>query len=174
MIVREDPSMNQRHFVIHALPIFLALLLAACEGIDRSVETPTIVESPAMAQQLLGTRPISLQSISWEDFGEAKVTGSAYGRIYIRGEQRDPATGNYLLIDGAFTRISSRTLDFVGLIEIRVDHLNGGKPYRRDGAYQFSLFRDRRFWRLVQMENPDDAIDYVDIYFDMYAAKSSQ
>jgi hypothetical protein len=159
-----------RNLLPSARAVVLGLLLTACTIVDPDDLAVTALEDPAVARQLLGVHPLSLQWISWDDFGEARVT-RGQGRYYITGEQRD-ASGNYLRIDGAFTRISTRSLGFVGVIEIRVDHLNGGEPYRRDGAYHFELYGDRRFWRLTEMENPDGAVDYVDIYFDEAASRA--
>ena len=152
---------------IGVLLSIVPILLWSCSTLDRGRST-----NPH-EKRLLGKRPISLQWISWDDFGEATVKRSESG-LTIKGEQRGSGDGSsdYLQIDGLITNVTASAFGFDGVIETRVSHNNGGEPYRREGTYTFRLYGNRGFWRLVEMDNPDGIVDYVDIFFDMQAAKA--
>ena len=138
-------------------------------------EEATEIHSPSMAKQLLGRRPLSLQWISWDNFGEATVREDSTGKYQISGEQRGLGEDgdDYVKIQGSVLRVEDESFVFDGTIQIRVSHINGGDPYLREGKQEFRLYGNRRFWRLVDMDNGYGSVDYVDIYFDMKAAKAS-
>ena len=131
-----------------------------------------MIESPTMADELRGRHPLSLQWISWDDFGRATVRKVA-GTYVLSGEQRSIESSDYLKIDGSVTRITDTSFFFEGTIEIRVSFINGGEPYRREGEQEFRLYGNRRFWRLVAMDNGFGSVDYVDIFFDHEAAEAT-
>ena len=166
--------MNKSEWLV--LNIVCGALLVATSGCATTVKRPsalTEIQSSAMAKQLLGTRPLSLQWISWNDFGHATVRNIA-GRYVISGKQRHTGISNdYIKIDGTIPLITDTAFDFDGTIEIQVSHINGGKPYKREGRQRFRLYGNRRFWRLAAMVNEFGSFDYVDIYFDRKAAKAS-
>jgi len=128
-----------------------------------------------MAEQLLGRRPISLQWISWEDYGSADVTRAKDGTLRIKGGQtsQEPGNDDYLRIDGHITRVTETGFSFDGEIESRVSYISDGQMYRRTGPQEFFLYRNRGFWRLRDMENAEGSVDYVDIYFDLETARAS-
>lgn len=128
-----------------------------------------------MAKRLQGRHPISLQWISWQDYGSADVIRSSDGVIRLVGEQRSSAAANndYLRIDGRITRITDTGFLFDGVIECRVSYILDGEPYRRTGPQEFFLYGDRGFWRLRDMKNEEGSVDYVDIYFDLETARAS-
>ena len=68
-------------------------------------------------------------------------------------------------IDGTITSIDAKEFAFSGNITTQVSHINEGKPCVREGEFTFKITGKRRYWRLLQMDNPCDPVtDYVDIY----------
>ena len=69
-------------------------------------------------------------------------------------------------IDGEITRIEAKSFTFVGKIETSVSHINGGEVCLREGEMTFRITGTRKYWRLMQMDNPcSEVTDYVDIFF---------
>jgi hypothetical protein len=129
---------------------------------DRTQKTE--VRNTAAKTKLLGAHRLSLQWISWDYFGKAVVTERG-GTLYLRGEQKARKGDDYLRIDGIITMVDKQSFGFKGTIVMRVSHINGGKPCRREGEMNFAIRGNRRYWRLQQMDNPcDTATDYVDIF----------
>lgn len=127
----------------------------------------TVVNNAKAKQMLLGRHLVSLQWISWDYFGRANVT-QRRGVLYLKGEQkgRGESSGDYLKIDGVVTRVDAKEFKFDGKITVRVSHINGGAPCEREGEMTFRITGKRKYWRLMEMDNPcDTATDYVDIYF---------
>jgi hypothetical protein len=77
---------------------------------------------------------------------------------------------NYLKIDGNLTIIGAKTLEFEGVIDVRVDYIDNGKPYIRDGKQLFTISGKRKYWRMhSSMSRPDGeytVLDYIDIHFE--------
>ncbi len=143
----------------------LLLGFVSCASLDTTPEDPQVA-------RLLGTRPLALQWISWDDFGEATVTRSGSGPLRIRGEQRGVGNEDYLTIDGTIREVTETGFTFEGTIVTKVSHNNGGEPFTREGVYHFGRYHDRGFWRLVEMENPEGHVDYVDIFDSLETAKA--
>jgi len=113
---------------------------------------------------LLGEHLLSLQWISWDRFGKAVVT-EQNGVLSIKGEQKSEKNDDYVSIDGIVTKVGAGEFSFTGTIITKVYHINGGKPCKREGEMLFRMTGKRRYWRLVQMDNPCESVtDYVDIY----------
>ena len=119
-------------------------------------------------KNILGKHMCSLQWISWKQFGSVTISqDSDTGIIYIKGGQKSKTNSDYLEIDGTLTVINPLHLQFKGEITTCVYHINGGKPVKRKGTYNFTVAGQRRYWRMQEMGNPEDqCCDYVDIYFD--------
>ena len=67
----------------------------------------------------------------------------------------------------AYIVLNPLHLQFNGQIITCVEHINDGKPVKREGTYNFTVASQRRYWRMQEINNPkDDCCDYVDIYFD--------
>ena len=116
-------------------------------------------------RMLLGTHRFSLQWISWDYFGRA-VVSERDGTLYIKGEQKQRRGGDYLRMDGHITEVSAKEFKFTGVVELRVSHINGNKPCKREGELTFAIKGNRRYWRMQEMDSPcDTATDYVDIFF---------
>ncbi len=125
----------------------------------------TTVTDPVAARMLLGRHMLSLQWISWDYFGAATVTNRR-GIYSVKGEQKGRGSTDFVTIDGTITRIDAKEFAFDGKIVLQVSHINGGQPCERSGEFTFKITGKRKYWRLMQMDNPCDAVtDYVDIYF---------
>ena len=135
--------------------------MAACAAAQQATE----IKDSNAARMLLGRHKLSLQWISWDYFGAANVTNK--GGVYrIKGEQKGRGNTDFVTVDGAITSISAKEFAFDGKIVIQISHINGGKPCIRQGAMTFRITGKRKYWRLMEMDNPcDQATDYVDIYF---------
>ena len=128
-------------------------------------QTKTDINNAAAAKMLLGKHKLSLQWISWDYFGVAAVK-NVRGVYSINGEQKGRGNRDFVTIDGSITRINAKEFVFEGKIVSQISHINGGQPCEREGEFTFKITGKRKYWRLMQMDNPCDAVtDYVDIYF---------
>jgi hypothetical protein len=132
---------------------------------SNSVADKTVIKDPAAKAKLLGQHKLSLQWISWDYFGKAIVTDTK-GVMRVKGEQKSRKDDDYLKVDGFITLVDTKEFKFNGTIIMRVSHINGGEPCKREGEMTFRITGNRKYWRLQEMDNPcDQATDYVDIFF---------
>ncbi|HEX8183687.1 MAG TPA: hypothetical protein VF747_03020 [Blastocatellia bacterium] len=125
----------------------------------------TVIKDNEAKARLLGEHRLSLQWISWDYFGKARVTESG-GTLYLAGEQKARKGSDLLTIEGFITEVAATEFKFNGTIITRVEINNGGKPCERKGEMTFRITNNRRYWRLKEMESPcEDIVDYVDIFF---------
>ena len=125
----------------------------------------TDINNAAAAKMLAGKHKLSLQWISWDYFGTATVKNT-HGAYSIKGEQKGQGNTDFVTIDGSITRIDAKEFTFDGKIVLQISHINGGQPCERKGEFTFKITGKRKYWRLMQMDNPcDEVTDYVDIYF---------
>lgn len=140
--------------------ITLAVLAVSAAGQER-----TDVNDAAAAKMLVGRHKLSLQWISWDYFGSANVTNSR-GVYRIKGDQKGRGNNDFVKIDGVIKSIDVKEFVFEGTIITQISHINGGQPCTRDGEFTFKITGKRKYWRLMQMDNPCDPVtDYVDVYF---------
>ncbi len=146
--------------------IFAGLLILVSQRVSVFAQDKTIVNSESAKKMLLGKHRFALQWISWDYFGTALVTDKK-GVLYLKGEQKGRgASGDFLTIDGTLTQIDEKEFTFSGKIVTKVTHLNEGKPCPREGEMTFAITKNRRYWRLRDMQNPcEDVLDYVDVFF---------
>ena len=129
-----------------------------------SAQEKTVVNDANAEKMLRGKHLLSLQWISWNHFGSAAVAVRK-GVYYLKGEQKLRGGSDYVKIDGVIAEINAKDFKFDGVIEMRISHINGGAPCKREGAMTFAVTGKRKYWRLQEMTNPcDEATDYVDIY----------
>ncbi|MGO1242945.1 MAG: hypothetical protein ACTJHT_08650 [Sphingobacterium sp.] len=150
-------------------------------------ETPTVIDeidSQVLAQDSIvpekahsntvtpfkireGKHNISLQWISWDNLGEAEIKSFENNTYRIDGEQTDPKNGDYLKIHGTLEPISEKELKFVGTVATKSASVNRGEPCVKEGEQQFLSTKNRKYWRMQDMENCEGGmvVDYVDIYF---------
>jgi len=117
---------------------------------------------------LVGDHLISLQWISWKNFGTATITKTEVAGVYkITGIQINKHNTDYLKISGTLKPNSEQQLTFNGTIETKISFINHGNPCLREGTYTFRATGERKYWRLKEMNNPcrkDNLVDYIDIY----------
>ncbi|WP_109852290.1 hypothetical protein [Aquimarina sp. AU58] len=116
---------------------------------------------------MVGNHYLSVQWISWDYFGTAKIEKTDNDNVYtIEGHQNSKENSDFLKIKGTITPRSAKHLVFNGTIETQVDFINNGKPCKREGEFNFKVKGNRKYWRLQEMNNPcSEVTDYVDIYF---------
>ena len=142
--------------------VFLALAMFA---VSAAAQERTDVNNAAAAKMLLGRHKLSLQWISWDYLGTANVTNMR-GVYRVKGEQKGRGNTDFVKIDGVIKSIEAKEFVFEGTIVSQISHINGGQPCTRDGEFTFKITGKRKYWRLMQMDNPCDPVtDYVDIYF---------
>jgi hypothetical protein len=125
----------------------------------------TVIKDNAAKTMLMGEHRLSLQWISWDYFGKAKVT-DINGTLFLTGEQKARKGADHLKIDGIITEVAAKEFKFKGTIITSVEINNGGKPCERKGEMTFIIKGNRKYWRLKEMENPcEEIVDYVDIFF---------
>lgn len=125
----------------------------------------TDIKDRVAAAMLLGKHRLSLQWISWDYFGVATVVNKS-GVYSIKGEQKGRGNSDLVKIDGTIKSIGTKEFVFDGTIVTQVSHINGGNACTREGELTFKITGTRKYWRLMQMDNPCDGVtDYVDIFF---------
>jgi hypothetical protein len=145
--------------------IIISGILVIVVGAGSTFAQKTVIRDQAAGRLLLGRHKLALQWISWDYFGTATVTGRK-GVFFVKGEQKQRGGNDFLRIDGKITRVEKTSFTFVGTIETRVSHINNGQVCTRDGEMTFRITGKRKYWRLMQMDNPCDPVtDYVDIFF---------
>jgi len=143
----------------------LLLLMLFLLAVPALAQEQTQVNDAAAARMLLGRHMLSLQWVSWDYFGSATVTKSE-GVYSIKGEQKGRGSTDFLKIDGTIKSIDAKEFVFEGTIVTQVSHINGGAQCTREGEFTFKITGKRKYWRMLQMDNPCDPVtDYVDIYF---------
>ena len=139
----------------------LLLILA----VPSFAQEKTKINDAKTKAMLLGRHKLSLQWISWDNFGIATVT-EKLGIIGIEGQQKGRGNGDLLTIEGMIVSVDAKQFVFEGTIVTKVSHINSGKPCVRQGDFTFKATGKRRYWRMQEMDNPCDGVtDYVDIYF---------
>lgn len=147
--------------------MFITLGVTLAEARQKSAIAPskTVVKDAGAKRMLLGAHRLSLQWISWDYFGRAVVT-EKNGALYLKGEQKARKGTDYLRVEGVITEVSAKEFKFDGVVDMRIEHINGGKPCKREGELTFAIKGNRRYWRMQEMDSPcDTATDYVDIFF---------
>ena len=145
--------------------IFPTLLILVAFTVSVFAQQKTVVNDVKAKQMLLGKHMFSLQWISWDYFGTAVVTNKN-GIFYLKGEQKERKGSDFVKIDGVITEINERDFKFDGEIVMQISHINNGEPCTREGEMTFAITKNRKYWRLQEMDNPcDEATDYVDIFF---------
>ena len=140
----------------------LLLVLVLCG--QAASQQQTNINDQEAARMLLGRHMFSLQWVSWDRFGTATVANRK-GVYRLTGEQKN-AGGDLVKIDGVITSIDEKEFGFNGTIVTQVSHINSGAECVREGEFTFRITGKRKYWRLMQMENPCDPVtDYVDIFF---------
>lgn len=125
----------------------------------------TVVNDAKARTMLLGRHKLSLQWISWDYFGAANVTNRG-GVLYLKGEQKQRGGTDFVRINGKITEINAKSFVFDGRVVTQVSHINGGQPCERTGEMTFKITGSRKYWRLMEMDNPCEGVtDYVDIFF---------
>jgi hypothetical protein len=145
--------------------LLILALIAASSFQFVSAQSKTVVNDVAAKKMLIGKHKLSLQWISWKAFGVATVKEKR-GVFYLSGEQKKRGGSDFVKIDGVIVEINPNDFVFEGKIITQVNYINGGKPCQREGQMAFKITGKRKYWRLMEMNNPcDEAADYVDIYF---------
>lgn len=117
-------------------------------------------------EELLGRHGFSLQWVSWEHPGEAYVR-YIDGMLRIVGEQRNTENNSYVAIDGIIKYVDGKKFIFSGEIVTKAPFANNNMPCVREGEMAFVAPQNRRYWRLVDIDNPcSELVDYVDVFFD--------
>lgn len=145
--------------------IFAVFLTFGMFGFSAFGQEKTTVDNAKAETMLLGKHKLSLQWISWDYFGAAKVTKND-GVYYLKGEQTQRDGTDFVKVDGVITEISAKKFSFNGTITMQISHINNGEPCERTGDMIFKITGKRKYWRLQEMNNPCEGVtDYVDIYF---------
>ena len=146
---------------------YFGIKLADLKQDERGHYIMTDQQRETFIKNILGKHMCSLQWISWKDFGSVSISYGADNLLYVKGGQKSKTNEDFLEMYGTLTVLNPLHLQFNGQIFTRVEHINNGKPVKREGTYNFTVAGQRRYWRMQEMNNPKDGYcDYVDIYFD--------
>lgn len=117
---------------------------------DESFETP----------DLSGKHSLTLQWISWEKPGTIHFTKTGENTYKVIGRQE--INKQYVSVKGTVTQLSHDELEFDGTI---ITKTNFDGRCEKNGKQIFLSTKNRKYWRLQNMQNCNGAVDYVDIYF---------
>ena len=137
----------------------------AAQAQDTTSSNAPAAKKVGNEQSLLGKHMFSLQWLLFEKpkYGTANITRKNTG-LYI--DARHEVNGDYAVLKGDLTVISSSEFTVNGELVTRVGHINSGKECPRIGTFTFKATGKRKYWRMQEMENPCDSVaDYVDVYF---------
>lgn len=151
--------------------ILAAALPASAQQVERkhvhgeailSAADNTEVKDQAALARLLRSSGMTLQWIGWDKRGpiKAKWDGNV---VHISGRQAGP-NGGLVRIEGDVVAIEKDYFIFRGTILI-LDAPDMNRICDRTGNYEFRITKNRKYWRLQQMEACGGLTDYVDIYF---------
>jgi hypothetical protein len=144
--------------------IFAIFLTVTMFGFSAFAQK-TVVNDAKAKTMLLGRHKLSLQWISWDYFGAATVTNKG-GMLYLKGEQKQRGGNDFVRVDGTITEINAKDFKFDGTIVMQIKDINNGEPCERNGEMTFKITGARKYWRLMEMDNPCEGVtDYVDIFF---------
>lgn len=120
--------------------------------------------------ELAGRHQLSLQWISWQNFGYIDFVKLKNNTYKVEGFQdgkksKSECKNCYLKITGTIKKISDRALSFKGIIESSVSYIQQGKPYIKKGTFIFKATGNRKYWRCQNMKGCKESTDYIDIYF---------
>lgn len=146
----------------------LLLALLSCS----SAFAQTLIEDPAMGDQLMGEHVFNLQ---WIDNppGLARVTEPVKGELQLEAAQEN-AKGDVASVKGRITKVTAKTFELEGTVTTKVSYVNGGQPCVKNGRFTFRVTGTRNYWRLKEMENCEGnrVVDYVDVFFARPKAKA--
>lgn len=127
---------------------------------------PDKVEDPEEPLIRLGRHDFTLHWISWDRPGQVNIEAAENGWHPVSGSQRD-GKGNFVSINGELQVINPLELRFRGVILTKVETINNGDTCTRTGDKKFLSTKNRKYWRLQEMENCEGGrlVDYIDIYF---------
>jgi hypothetical protein len=156
---------TDRNKTIMLKKLTLILIVVSCLTLAVFAQPKTIVNNARAKSMLLGRHRLALQWVSWNYFGTATVAERA-GVLTLKGEQRQRGGTDFVRVDGRIVAINARDFVFDGTIVTQISHINGGAPCTREGEMTFKITGTRKYWRLMEMTNPCDAVtDYVDVFF---------
>ena len=142
--------------------IVTCALLSSC--VPQTDGPQALIHDSKAALKLAGKHEFSLQWISWDDFGVATVTKER-GMWRIVGRQDSQENDDFMTIDGVITEIDTHEFKFEGTIVTRIHHIAGGEVVTRTGPKTFRMTRGRPYWRMMEMNNPEDGVvDYIDVF----------
>ena len=163
--------------------LLASLLLAFPGNIDakkkttrKKAQTENTAGLTALERKVVGKHLLTLQWISWKNYGSVTIKKEADGTLSCKGEQlavncRDSEqeckdNGDYVKLDGTIEIVDKDHLVFTGQIREKIFHINKGQEVLRDGTFNFVTKENRHYWRMQEMTNPaDECVDYIDIFF---------
>lgn len=154
---KENDSL--KNVVLHLQPPVIPDTIAKLEDVSTKSK-PNYSAFP-------GEHALTLQWISWNDPGSVTIEEGSDGWYKISGSQFSKNKENYLKINGRIKPITDRELEFEGVVESRIDHINKGEPCIKSGKQKFIATGSRKYWRLENLLNCEGNMvtDYIDIYF---------
>jgi hypothetical protein len=147
--------------------VMLAVLVTFCLFLNSALG------SDNAEQLVLGNHVLTLQwLLNHGGIGKAKIYKKD-GKIFIDGYQEEKYKGdlNYMTIQGTITIRNPKELEFEGKIITKINYLNSGISYERNGKFLLKAWGARKYWRMQNMTQPDGeykVTDYIDIYFEKY------
>ena len=140
--------------------VMFAALAPASHAQQKAANTDVLRE---------GTHMFTVQWISWDNLkhaGEAQIHKKEGDLYNITGQQGSKDGLSFVTIDGTLQVTSPTELLFKGTIRTQVSDENQGNVCEKTGTYHFLSTQGRKYWRLQEMNNCDNAsVDYVDIFF---------
>ena len=147
---------------VKSILLLPALVLAAGSALAQGAPAPA---APNGADWLLGKHMLSLQWVSWQQFGSARFYRDG-DQVRVFGSQE--VEGNWVMVNGTVTADPAQQDRFTlsGEVVTRVSYNNHGNACRRTGEFHFVQKPGKKYWRMREIDNPCEAVaDYVDIYF---------
>ena len=135
------------------------------DGVEGGPDSqmPTRITSVSDLARIAAPKGVTLQWISWDYRGEARVLVNGTGQWFLDARQSGDGDA-FVSVNGMITEIGDKYFILDGTSSI----LNTPDPGRRCEAqdkWRFEITQNRQYYRLRRFEWCDGLTDYIDIYF---------
>lgn len=133
--------------------------------VKDSIAADSIAAKIKMDSLLIGRHDFTIQWLSFDDGNPGiafiNVTDSAW--YSIKGQQE--SKNGYLKINGIIKPVNPKELLFNGVIEYSIYKITEGEVCRKVGQQTFLNTKNRKYWRMQNMDGCGATTNYVDIFF---------
>lgn len=126
-------------------------------------QTPTRVLSATDLARIAQPKGITLQWISWDYRGEARVLVNGAGQWFLDARQSGDGDA-FVSVNGIITEVGDKYFILKGTISM-INTPDPGRRCEAEDSWRFEITQNRQYYRLRRFEWCDGLTDYIDLYF---------